>query len=172
MPSGRPQLLSASFQPAPPRLSPPALDLSPPAPAQLSHRAQDPETRRGGPVIELIAGEPRAIRGRHLGKAPKCYIATAELESSAVSDTEETPKEVIIPYAVRRNRSARPRQRVATDATDDTVKAQSEPKPETEQSGDADESDELATTEPLAPPVWDGNRHVSAADFTTFAATR
>lgn len=152
------QLLGTSFQPAPPRLSPPALDLSPPAPAQLSHRAQDAETRRRGPVIELIAGAPTLIKSRKQTEGPKCYIVSAEQESSAISDTEETPRDIVIPYNVRRARSsARARQRVDADPVLNQPQAQSDPTPAAEATAGTEETQQLV---PAQPVIWDATRHV------------
>lgn len=144
--------LGASFKPTPPKLSPPQLDLSSPPPAQLVIDPQDPNARGRSPVIELILESPviQHSLNKSLNKQRSratCYIVDAEPGSppdSAVSDTEETPNEVILQANLKRNKSQKPQRRIGPIVA---VEAGSE-----------------ASVKPLPVQVpriqWNGNIHV------------
>lgn len=101
--------LGTSFTPSPAKLSPPQLDVSCPPPALLYHDAQRPETRRSGPLVELVLDSPVLNKSRKLRSGVTCYVVAAEPDTSAVSDTEGTP--LADSSAPRRHRTAIPQRR-------------------------------------------------------------
>lgn len=97
--------LGASFTPTPPKLSPPQVDLSTAPPAQLVHNGQGYNTIRVEPLVELVPESPVSNKSLNKQRA-RCYI-----EESAISETEQTPSDIVLQANLRRDRSARPRGR-------------------------------------------------------------
>lgn len=91
---------SASYLPAPARLSPPQLDLSHSPPAVLVKNFSS--TRLEATVLDVVPLPRVKVKKR----PATCYVIACDQSENAISDTEETPQVVVLNYAARRARMA------------------------------------------------------------------